>query len=164
MRMSTRIWMTGCMALVLVAAGRWPVRDTDDQDDAEQRGQRTRQTLTSKYDLDETVRHVERTLRRAGLPVVARAIPRAPGGEVIAPDAARVLVLGDEAGRTPIMQAAGAASPELPWQVLIHQRPDGQTEVSLPAPGAMASLPDEIAPATLEKVSALTDTLKSAIT
>ena len=164
MRMSKRIWMTGCMALVLVAAGRWPVRDNDDQDDADQRSQRTRITLTSKYDLDETVRQVERSVRRAGLPVVARAVPRAPEGQALTADAARVIVLGDEAGLTPIMQADGAPAPELPWQVLIHQRPDGQTEVSLPAPEALAAMPDDVASATLEKVSALTDRLKSAIT
>lgn len=164
MRMSKRIWMTGCMALVLVAAGRWPVRDSDDQEDADQRGQRTRITLTSKYDLAETLRHVERSVRSAGLPVVARAVPKVPGADPVASDAARVLVLGDDAGRTPIMQADGAPAPELPWQVLIHQRPDGQTEVLLPAPEALASLSDEVTPGTREKVFALTDTLKSVIT
>ncbi len=34
MRM-TRIWMTGCMALVLLAAGRWPVREEVDADPRE---------------------------------------------------------------------------------------------------------------------------------
>jgi uncharacterized protein (DUF302 family) len=166
MRMTTRIWMTGCMALVLVAAGRWPVRDEQDSDaDADQRGQRTRITMTSKYDLDETIRQVERSVRRSGLPVVARAVPRAPQGGALVHEGARVLVLGDEGGRTPVMQADGGMSTELPWQVLIRQRPDGQTEVSMPDAEAMAlSLPEEIGRETLDKVTALSGVLKSAIT
>lgn len=159
MRM-TRIWMTGCMALVLLAAGRTPVRA---EQDADQRGQRTRITLTSKYDLDETVRQVERSARSSGLPVVARAVPRTGQGEGAAQATARVLVLGDDAGRTPVVQAEGDMAPELPWHVLIRQRPDGQTEVSMADPSAMA-VPDEVHRALVQKVNALPDVLKSAIT
>lgn len=163
MRMTKRIWMTGCMALVLLAAGR-PASARDDQDDTEQRSQRTRITLTSKYDLDETVRQVERSARRNGLPVVARAEPASADATATGSDSVRVLVLGDQDGRTPIMQADTGMHPELPWHVLIRQRADGQTEVSLPAPGALTALPDGVAQATLEKVSSLPDVLKSVIT
>lgn len=157
-----RIWMTGCMALVLVAAGRLPVREEQDPD-ADQRSQRTRITMTSKYGLAETVRQVERSVRRSGLPVVAKAVPKVPEGDGSAQNSAQILVLGDEAGRTPIAQADAGTPPELAWQVLIRQRPDGQTEVSLPHPEAMA-LPDEVEQATVEKVTALPDVLKSVIT
>lgn len=159
MRM-TRIWMTGCMALVLLAAGRWPVRE--EQDDAE-RSQRTRITMTSKYDLDETVRQVERSVRRSGLPVLARAAPQPPAGDAGPAQATHVLVLGDHDGRTPVVQADGSASPVLPWQVLIRRHADGRTEVSMPDPETMA-LPDEVEPATRERVTALPGVLKSLIT
>jgi len=159
MRM-TRIWMTGCMALVLLAAGRWPVRDESDTDE---RGHGARITLTSKYDLDETVRQVERSARKSGLPVVARTVPRSPGAEADAADATHVLVLGDQGGLTPVMQANGGMSPELPWQVMIRQHPDGYTEVSLPNPEAM-TMPEELEPGTLEKVAAWPAMLKSVIT
>jgi uncharacterized protein (DUF302 family) len=160
MRMTRRIWMTGCMALVLVAAGRWPVRE-DQEDD--QLDQRTRITLTSKYGLDETVRQIERSARRSGLPVLARTVSRAPDGAALPGEDARVLILGDADGRTPVMQTDGVMSPELPLQLLIRQRADGQTVVSLSDPALMA-FPDEIEAATREKVSALPEVLKSVIT
>lgn len=158
MRMK-RIWMTGCMALVLLAAGRAPARE--EQDGAgESRSQRTRITLTSRFDVDETVRQVERFARRAGLPVLAKAVPKTAHGEE---QGARVLVLGDEDGRTPVVQAAADHGLELPWQVVVRQGPDGRTEVSLPAAGS-GPLPDEVPMDILQKVTALPAALQSAIT
>ena len=148
------------MALVLLAAGRSPVREEQTPDE---RSQRTRITLTSKYDLDETVRQVERSVRRSGLPVLAKAVPRMPEGDAARAQAAHVLVLGDDAGRTPIVQADAHTAPELPWQVLIRQRPDGRTEVSLPLMGTVP-LPDEVPPETLARVTALPQVLRSVIT
>jgi len=155
------------MALVLLAAGRWPVREEMDADPRE----RTRITLTSKYDLDETLRQVERSARRSGLPVVARAAPKsqagahaqAAGAPADAAEVAHVLVLGDADGRTPVLQAEGSPSPELPWQVVVRQHLDGHTEVSIPNPRKMA-VPDEVQPELLERVTALPAVLKSAIT
>jgi uncharacterized protein (DUF302 family) len=161
MRM-TRYWMTGCMALILLAAGRWPARDETEET---QLRQGARITLTSKYGLDETIRQIERSARLNGLPVVARASPTPPVGSAAQAGQARVLVLGDEGGQTPMLQADDrpVASADLPWTVLIHQRADGRTEVSLSDPDAMA-LPDGVSSELLERVTAMPQLVRAAIT
>ncbi len=146
----TRIWMTGCMALVLLAATRWPVRGEREDTDDRQRG---RITINSQYDLDETVRQIERKARESGLKLMLTqsltdvALAQASGAAK-----ARVLVFGDESGHTPIVQA-GEGAPELPLRVLVAQHRDGRTEVSLTSADALTepeALPKE-ARATLRK-------------
>ena len=162
MRMTRRIWMTGCMALVLLAAGRGLSRQ---EDDGVERSQRPRITMTSKFDLDETVRQIERTARKSGVAVLARAVPPPAEGEGMAAGETRVLVLGDDDGRTPVTQADGGQQLDLPWKVVIRLRADGQTEVSLPHPEALEIPPeDTIAEATLARVSALPRVLQGTIT
>lgn len=156
-----RYWMTGCMALILVAAGRWP---QDDQDDGVSRAQRSWVTLTSKYDVDETVRKIERVVRGNGLPVLARAETSAQRGPAASgQEPVQVLVLGDEAGHTPIVQAQADAPPELPWRVLVRKRGDGLTEVGFERVDA-ASLPDELTAETVARVNALPKVLAAAVT
>lgn len=128
MRM-TRHWMTGCMALILLVAGRVPQRD--DLEDEHLR-QRTRITLTSKYDVAETARQIERSARLSGLPVILRTAMQTQGDASSHEAHAQVLVLGSEDGRTPMLQAEGKAVPQLPWQVTIRRLADGRSEVSLP--------------------------------
>lgn len=155
----TRYWMTGCMALILLVAGRWPQRD--DLEDEHLR-QRTRVTLTSKYDVDETARQIERSVRRNGLPVVLNTAVKPPDG--VAPELgeARVLVLGDESGHTPVLQMQGQARPELPRTVVIRPRADGQAEVLLTDPGGLAP-PDGVSEQTLQKVADLPGMLKAVL-
>jgi uncharacterized protein (DUF302 family) len=157
-----RYWMTGCMALILVAAGRWP---QDDQDDATGRAQRSWVTLTSKYDVDETVRKIERVVRGNGLPVLARADAVRPAGPMAAGGEApvHVLVLGDDAGHTPIVQAEADAPPELPWRVLVRKRDDGLTEVGFERVNA-DTLPEELTAETVARVNALPKVLAAAVT
>jgi uncharacterized protein (DUF302 family) len=184
MRM-TRYWMTGCMALILLVAGRWPAREDMEESNVRQRAWIT---LTSKYGLEETIRQIERSARLNGLPVVARLSPQAPELPQSAtsaqvpqtssgpyrqvaqreapsgPDrAVRVLVLGDAGGQTPMMETNGPASAELPLKVLIRQRADGRTEVSLSDPGAMA-LPEGVSTEMLDRVTALPQMVRAAIT
>ncbi len=162
MRM-TRYWMTGCMALVLLVAGRAPQRDEPEDDRLRER---TRITLTSKYDVDETVRQIEASVRRSGLPVLARtAVKSARTAEDDAapgPVETQVLVLGDEAGQTPALQADGQALPELPWTVMVSPLPDGQTQVTLSDPGALQP-PEGVSAQTARKVATLPDVVKAAI-
>lgn len=156
----TRYWMTGCMALILLVAGRWPQRDDLEDDHLRQR---TRIALTSKYDVDETVRQIERSVRRNGLPVVLRTTVKPPHGTDGPQEEARVLVLGDEDGHTPVLQTQDQARPELPWTVLIRQRADGQAEVLLTDPGGLAP-PEGVSEQTLQKVADLPDMLKAVLT
>ena len=138
-----RIWMTGCMALVLLLAGRAPVRAAQEDDRPDSR---SRITLSSRYGLDETTRRVEQLARSLGWSIVARTRPSPAAGEALAPVADRVLVWGDESGRTPAFQPEGAPLPSLPWQIWLKARADGGTEVSLIDPAALP-VPQEGAPA-----------------
>jgi uncharacterized protein (DUF302 family) len=146
----TRIWMTGCMALVLLAASRLPVRGESKDTDDRQRG---RLSMNSQYDLDETVRQIERKAREAGLRLMlTQTLPDADLARSSGAAKARVLVFGDESGHTPIVQA-GEGAPELPLRVVVAQHRDGRTEVSLASADALTepeSLPKE-ARATLRK-------------
>jgi len=155
-----RYWMTGCMALILLVAGRWPQRDDLEDDHLRQRA---RIALTSKYDMDETVRQIERSVRRNGLPVVLRTTVRPPNGTDQPHEQARVLVLGDEDGHTPVLQTQDQGRPELPWTVVIRQRADGQAEVLLSDPVAMAP-PEGVSQQTLQKVADLPGMLKAVLT
>lgn len=155
----TRYWMTGCMALILLGAGRWPLRDEQEE---EREGQQARITMTSKYDVDETVRQISRSVRRNGLPVVLNASVKAPDG-ADQDQEARVLVLGDEGGQTPVLQAEGQATPELPWKVVVRPLPDGQAEVLLNDPRDLAP-PEGVSPQTASKVASLIKLVKNAIT
>jgi uncharacterized protein (DUF302 family) len=184
MRM-TRYWMTGCMALILLAAGRWPAREEIEETQVRQGA---RITLTSKYGLDETLRQIERSARQNGLPVVARtalqppALADAPAmvgaaqqgvakvGAQAVPKAAEhngargaVHVLGDEGGQTPMIHDDGAAAADLPWKLLIRQQPDGRTEVSFSDPRATA-LPDGVSVDLARRVMALPQLVRAAIT
>lgn len=156
----TRYWMTGCMALILLVAGRWPQRD--DLEDEHLR-QRTRVTLTSKFDVDETVRQIERSVRRNGLPVVLSTSVKPPDGAARSLGEARILVLGDEGGHTPVLQMQDQARPELPWTVLIRPRADGQAEVLLTDPGGLAP-PDGVSQQILQKMADLPGMLKAVLT
>lgn len=158
MRM-TRYWMTGCMALILLVAGRWPQRDELEED---RQGDGSRITMTSKYGADETARQIERSVRRSGLPVLLKTAVTLPGGRAGAGEA-RVIVLGDEGGQTPMLQAEGQPLPELPWTVLIRALPDGQTEVSLTDPSGVTP-PEGVSDQTLRKVTALPELVRAAIT
>ncbi|MDE2402358.1 MAG: DUF302 domain-containing protein [Burkholderiales bacterium] len=122
----TRYWMTGCMAMVLLAAGRWP--ELRDREEASAQGHGWI-TLTSKYSVDETVQKIEKSARKRGLAVMAKVVPDRLNGDVLVPAPATVLVLGDHGGQTPMIQADADATPDLPMKLLVAQQPDGSTRV-----------------------------------
>ncbi len=165
MRM-TRLWMTGCMALVLLAAGRWMPREDAGEDG---RG-RERVALSSRHGLNEAMNRIERLARQRGLVVMARASAQAEGASMAggAQHPARVLVLGDGHGRTPALQHEGQAVPELPWQVVVRERADGGTDIWLPSPQAWSqALPEGDGPAasadTLRRLQALPGDVEAAL-
>jgi len=130
----TRYWMTGCMALILLLAGRAPAREDGDE------GGSRRQwvTMTSRHDVSGTARLLERAARTHGLPVVARA--EAPVASDLDHEVAQaqVLVLGVQGGQTPAVQMQGDTAPDLPLRLWLRQRADGQTDVSFADPAELA--------------------------
>jgi uncharacterized protein (DUF302 family) len=158
----TRYWMTGCMALILMVAGRWSQQDEQDED--REGGQRTRITLTSRYGAEETARQIERTMRRSGVPVLARTeVQPPPGDDDVAPAPTRVLVLGDEGRQTAIVQHADERAPDLPWSVRIQPRPDGLVEVWVNDPSALAP-PEGVSPDMWDKLRNVPRLVQAAIT
>lgn len=163
MRM-TRYWMTGSMALILLVAGRMPTR-TDLEDERE--GQGARISMISKYQVDETMRYIERTARKSGLPVLLRTAVQAHPDEAAEASTdqapAQVLVLGDPDGRTPVWQGAEHKTPYLPWHVTVRQRADGRAEVILPD-ASQLPLPEEMDADTLSRMSDLSKVIERGIT
>ncbi|RZI81921.1 MAG: hypothetical protein EOP38_17635, partial [Rubrivivax sp.] len=122
-----RYWMTGCMALVLMAAGRLPeLREREDAPLA----QRGWVTLTSRHSLDDTVDKLMQAAKSRGLSVMAKVSPQRPSGTDSAGAPATVLVLGDLQGHTPVVQDTANAAPHLPMKVLVETQRDGSTTVS----------------------------------
>ena len=131
-----RYWMTGCMALVLMEAGRAPeLRDSEDVPDSKLGWV----TLTSKHSLDDTVTKLMQAARSRGMPVMAKvATPRA-GGHDADQTSSLVLVLGNADGHTPVIQDTLNAKPHLPMKLLVETRRDGSTTVSFHDGAALLS-------------------------
>lgn len=150
MRLS-RFWMSGCMALVLLAAGRWPAEVGGGDRDEADLGRRGWVTITSKYSLDQTARQLQRAARAQGLPVVADVAASAQTARSVKgghqDGGGRVLVLGRADGHTPVMQASDASPLDLPLRLLLRAQPDGSTRVMFSDPRLLAgraALPDDV--------------------
>lgn len=136
MRMK-RSWMTGCMALMLLVAGRG-VDAAEREDGADERPDWV--SMSSPLSVDETVRRLRKAAERRGLSVVAEVKPATAGDDA-------VLVLGTEDGHTPMVQNEQAALPALPMQVVVQARRDGSSLISYQDAQAWLSedsLPDEL--------------------
>lgn len=139
--MPWRCWLTGCMAVVMLAAG---------DARAEDFGQDRRQT---RYSTSETMARVVASAQARGLSVVAR-IPM-PGQHV------EWLVLGPTPDETAVIQHAGDAGIELPLTLQISETEDGGAEVRFhdaSMPGAH-SLSDDLR----ERMDALPELLDDAL-
>ena len=142
MRLS-RYWMTGCMALVLLAAARWPLQNEQDETELTRRGW---VTLSSHLPVDETVRRLRQAAQRLGLPVMAQVTPSISHGPGMKNQPQpQVLVLGQSDGHTPILQAEAASGLDLPLKVLVESMPDGSSRVTYSSAQAW-SPPDEEVP------------------
>lgn len=159
MRVS-RYWMTGCMALVLLAAQQAPARQQRVDADSTRRGLLK---LTSKYNLDETISKIENAARQRGLPVLAIVAPRQSAlDNSDKPASTQVLVLGDEGGTTPVVQSTGDQGIELPLKVVVAQQPDGSTAVEISDPAALGEangLPEQM----VQSMAAMPDWVDAAL-
>lgn len=159
MRMS-RYWITGCMALVLLAAGQTPGRA---ESESARRGWITR---TSRYSVDETVAKLEQAAQEHGLTVFAKVDGRQPSktGTAVASSgvASQVLVLSPDEAGTPVMQSASPARLALPMQIRVERGPDGRTVVAINDSAYLAEQ-GGAPPDMLNDVAALPDLIESAL-
>lgn len=126
-----RLWMTGSIAVVMAAM--MPIRDMS---------QGERQSLMrllrhSQFGVNETVRRLEASARREGLPVFALL-----GGEQ------PVLVLGSSVGGTPVVMQEADSLPAMPMSLMIHQGHAGGADVLVTASDWLdlpAAVADELA-------------------
>ncbi len=127
----SRYWISGGMALVLLAAGQASGRA---ESDSARRGWITR---TSRFSVDETVAKLERAAQERGIAVFAKVDNRVPapvGSQAATSDqspASQVLVLSADDSGTPVMQSESRARIELPLQIRVEQGPDGRTVVAV---------------------------------
>jgi uncharacterized protein (DUF302 family) len=138
MRLS-RHWMTGCMALVMLIAGRVPLSNLRAEGEpGEQR--RWRVESASQRPLDETLVRLSDAARRHGLAVLAT-VPPATMADL--GSGARVVVLGRRDGQTPVVQqgdAGAALGWSLPLRLVVHADADGSTRVSYEDPSILKGL------------------------
>ncbi len=157
MRLS-RYWMTGCMALVLLAAGRWPMQGERDDTELERRGW---VTVSSPLSADEAVRKLKQAASRFGMPVMAQMRPSSAVGHRGEFDP-QVLVLGSSDGHTPIVQAEASSPMDVPLKVLVRSMPDGSSQVMYSSARVWSSQAD-VPPELLQDMAALPKVVQSAL-
>lgn len=115
-----RYWVTGCMAVVMLSL-------------TEARAQSSGLiTRASRFSVKETLQRIEEVATARGLTIFARidhAGEASRAGQAMRPT--QLLVLGNPKGGTPVMQAAPSAAIDLPLKVLVAERADGTTEVTI---------------------------------
>ena len=157
----SRYWMTGCMALVLLVAGRSASAVDRDENDPDERHAMI--TASSSQPLDETLRRLQTAARRHGLEVM---VNMAAAGDA-AGQSERVLVLGHrDDGCTPVVQAASTGTHEgqwaLPMRLLVKTSADGATHITYGDPGALHAS-GELPPEMLRDVAALPSIVSAAL-
>lgn len=160
MKKPFRIWMTGCMAVVLTSVGVASAFDGDD---------RERVVHASRYSVDETVLRLAAAAQEHGLAVFAR-LPHRPEPFLVPPiqDAvshatgAQVLVFASSLGGTPIVMAAPDGQAEAPMSLLVRPADDGGTEVLLDRVRVDSAWPD-FPRETLRELAELPDVVASAL-
>lgn len=159
MRMS-RYWISGCMAVILAAAGRMP--NPDDTTRSSQKWV----SLKTHLSVKEAAAQIEALAREGQTPVVVRT---SAAGRALQPSArsdTTVLVLGDAAGQTPVVQAQGDQLPDLPLGIVISRTPDGQTQVRYAEPDwGTAGAPGQasVPPDWQARIKALPGLIRSAL-
>jgi uncharacterized protein (DUF302 family) len=155
----SRYWMTGCMALVLMVAGRGSMASMRGESETEER--RGWISSASQQPLDETVRRLQLAARRHGFQVMVN-MP-ASG---VASCTERVLVLGRHDGRTPVVQSGGEGAAhgvwDLPLRLLVQTLPDGSTRVAYGDPTEL-SAPEGLPSDMLQDMAALPAIVSAAL-
>jgi uncharacterized protein (DUF302 family) len=150
-RTPLRLWMTGCVAVVMAAMGSNLARAKP-----EQAPDRTgRHALVSPYGVEETVSKIEAAASSHGLVVFAK---RASGEQRQA-----TLVLGFSGGVTPVMMGEHATDIELPLQIDVVRGADGRTEVRFHEPWMWSGDGADAAPDELKAIQPLPALLQSAL-
>lgn len=146
------------MALVLLAASRWPMQGERDDGELERRGW---VTLSSPLSADEAVRKLKQAASRHGMPVMAQVKPSgAPGSH--GDSDPQVLVLGSSDGHTPIVQAGVSSQMDVPLKVLVQSMPDGSSQVMYSS-AEVWSAHEEVPPELLQDMAALPKVVQSAL-
>lgn len=149
-RTPLRLWMTGCVAVVMAAMGSNLARAKPEQT-IDRHG---RHALVSPFDVEETVSKIEAAASSHGLVVFAK---RAQHGQAPA-----TLVLGLSGGVTPVMMGERGSEIELPLQIDVVRAADGRTEVRFHEPWGWAE-DVEAPPDALRAIGPLPDLLQSAL-
>jgi uncharacterized protein (DUF302 family) len=150
-RTPLRLWMTGCVAVVMAAMGSNLARAKPEQ--APDRP--GRHALVSPYGVEETVSKIEAAASSHGLVVFAK---RASGEQRQA-----TLVLGFSGGVTPVMMGEHATDIELPLQIDVVRGADGRTEVRFHEPWMWSGDGADAAPDELNAIQPLPALLQSAL-
>lgn len=150
-RTPLRLWMTGCVAVVMAAMGSNLARAKPEQT-MDRHG---RHALVSPYDVEETVSKIEAAAASHGLVVFVKRA--AHGGQTQA-----TLVLGLSGGVTPVMMGGHGSEIELPLQIDVVRAADGRTEVRFHEPWAWSE-DVEAAPDALKAIGPLPDLLQTAL-
>ena len=111
-RRPARLWMTGSLALVMLALA--PARVAA----AEERSRSAKVSRLSPYSVDETVLRIEAAAQRDGLSVLVRLEGARP-----------VIVLASAVGGTPVVLMARGARPDMPLAVQVRASASGGSEV-----------------------------------
>ncbi|GIX25170.1 MULTISPECIES: hypothetical protein [Caldimonas] len=150
-RAPLRLWMTGCVAVVMAALSS-PLARGKTEDAVDRPG---RHALVSPYDVDETVSKIEAAASSHGLVVFAKRIPpECPGA---------TLVLGLSGGVTPVVMDDGSREIELPWQIDVVRASDGRTEVRFHDPWPWSDMVADAPPDALRAIGPLPALLQSAL-
>ncbi|MFN3416172.1 MAG: hypothetical protein ACK4ZD_07635 [Caldimonas sp.] len=146
-----RLWMTGCVAVVMAALSS-PLARGKTEEAVERSG---RHALVSPYDVKETVSKIEAAAASHGLVVFAKRIPEEQ------PEA--TLVLGLSGGVTPVVMDDGSREIELPLQIDVVRGPDGRTEVRFHDPWPWSEAVADAPPDALKAIGPLPALLQSAL-
>ncbi len=116
LRRPTRLWMTGSLAVVMMALmpGRFAA--------GEERPRSAKVSRPSPYGVEETVQRIEATARGDGLSVLVRLEGARP-----------VIVLASSVGGTPVVLDDSGARPDMPLAVQVRAAAAGGSEVWIAA-------------------------------
>jgi uncharacterized protein (DUF302 family) len=150
-----RWWITGAAAVVGAALAQMQLDSTDWT------------SRESRHSVTETVRRIEVAAREGGMPLFVKCPPPRAGGQpgdgTAAVDDALVLVLGTEAGHTPVVQPAPGSALQLPLTVWVHADAAAGARVRFSDPHRLAD-GAELPPELLRQVERLPSLIDAAIT
>jgi uncharacterized protein (DUF302 family) len=144
------------MAVILASAGRMPNPDDTTRSSTKWI------SLKTHLSVKEAAAQIEAAAREGPTPVLVRTSPSGLAMSASDKVDTTVLVLGDAAGQTPVVQARGDQLPDLPLGIVIRRTNDGLTQVSYPAPDDATPL-NEVPSHWQARVKALPGLIRSAL-